>query len=108
MEGEIKLMKLPRQIEGKLSEIPWTRSVAAGSLIVSALLLVSGKRKSGVAVAAAGAAIALLEDPQAVRNAWESMPRFVRAGQDFMVRLEDFVDELNKQGIRLKKVLSSD
>jgi hypothetical protein len=82
--------------------------VAAGSLIVSALLLVSGKRKSGVAVAAAGAAIALLEDPQAVRNAWESMPRFVRAGQDFMVRLEDFVDELNKQGIRLKKVLSSD
>jgi len=98
-------MKLPRQIEGKLTEIPWTRSVAAGSLIVSALLLISGKRKSGLAVAAAGAAIALLENPGAVKDAWESMPRFVRAGQDFLVRVEDFVDELNKQGGRLRKAL---
>jgi hypothetical protein len=99
-------MKLPRQIEGNLTEIPWTRSVAAGSLIVSALLLISGRRKSGIAVAAAGAAVALLENPEAVKNAWESMPRFVRAGQDFLVRVEDFVDELNKQGGRLRKVLT--
>jgi hypothetical protein len=102
-------MKLPRQIEATqetLREIPWTRSVAAGSLIVSALLLISGKRKSGIAVAAAGAAIALLENPGAVKDAWESMPRFVRAGQDFLVRIEDFVDELNKQGGRLRKVLT--
>lgn len=101
-------MKLPPQIEGKLTEIPWTRSVAAGSLIVSALLLISGKRKSGLAVAAAGATIALLENPGAVKDAWESMPRFVRAGQDFLVRVEDFVDELNKQGGRLRKVLTPD
>jgi hypothetical protein len=99
-------MKLPRQIEANLTEIPWTRSVAAGSLIVSALLLISGKRKSGLAVAAAGATIALLENPGAVKEAWESMPRFVRAGQDFLVRVEDFVDELNKQGGRLRKVLT--
>jgi hypothetical protein len=99
-------MRLPPQIEGKITEIPWTRSVAAGSLIVSALLLISGKRKSGIAVAAAGATIALLENPEAVRNAWESMPRFVRAGQDFLLRVEDFVDELNKQGARLRKVLT--
>jgi hypothetical protein len=102
------MMKLPRQIEANLTEIPWTRSVAAGSLLVSALLLISGKRKSGIAVAAAGATIALLENPEAVKNAWESMPRFVRAGQDFLVRVEDFVDELNKQGGRLRKVLTQD
>jgi hypothetical protein len=99
-------MKLPRQIEANLTDIPWTRSVAAGSLIVSALLLISGKRKSGLAVAAAGAAIALLENPGAVKDAWESMPRFVRAGQDFLLRVEDFVEELNKQGGRLRKVLT--
>jgi hypothetical protein len=100
------MMKLPRQIEANLTEIHWTRSVAAGSLIVGALLLISGKRKSGLAVAAAGATIALLENPGAVKDAWESMPRFVRAGQDFLVRVEDFVDELNKQGGRLRKVLT--
>jgi hypothetical protein len=101
-------MKLPRQIEGNLTQIPWTRSVAAGSLLVSALLLVSGKRKSGLAVAAAGGLIALLENPQAIRDAWDSMPRFVRAGQDFLVRMEDLVEELNKQGVRLRKVITFD
>lgn len=99
-------MKIPRQIEANLTEMHWTRSVAAGSLVVSALLLISGKRKSGIAVAAAGATVALLENPQALKEAWESMPRFVRAGQDFLVRVEDFVDELNKQGGRLRKVLT--
>jgi hypothetical protein len=36
------------------------------------------------------------------------MPRYVRAGQDFLVRLEDFVEELNKQGIRIRKVVAGD
>jgi hypothetical protein len=107
MDSENPIMKLPRQIEATLTEIPWTRSVAAGSFIVGALLLITGKRRSGLAVAAAGATVALLENPQAVREAWESMPRLVRSGQDFLVRVEDFVDELNKQGVKLRKVLSN-
>jgi hypothetical protein len=102
------MMKLPRQIEGNVTQIPWTRSVAAGTLIAGALLLVSGKRKSGLAVAAAGGLVALLEHPEAVKNAWESMPRFVRAGQDFLVRMEDLMEELNKQGMRLRKALTTD
>jgi hypothetical protein len=107
MDSENPIMKLPRQIEATLTEIPWTRSVAAGSLIVGAVLLISGRRKSGLAVAAAGATVALLENPQAVREAWESMPRLVRSGQNFLVRVEDFVDELNKQGVKLRKVVAN-
>lgn len=108
MDGEIQPMKVVRQIENTLSETPWTRSVAAGSLVVSALLLIGGKRKSGIAVAAAGAAVALLENPEAVREVWDSMPKLVRASQDFLVRIEGFVEELNRQGIRLRKVLGAD
>jgi hypothetical protein len=36
------------------------------------------------------------------------MPRYVRASQDFLVRIEDFVEELNKQGVRVRKVLAND
>jgi hypothetical protein len=32
----------------------------------------------------------------------------VRASQDFLVRIEDFVEELNKQGGRIRKVLAGD
>jgi hypothetical protein len=98
--------KLSSTVEAVESEMPWTRSLAAGSLVVGAVLLVTGRRRSGLAVAAAGATLALLERPEAVKEAWEALPRWVRSGQDLLVRVEDFVDELNKQGNRLKKVLN--
>jgi hypothetical protein len=108
MSTELQPMKIASKIESSLSEIPWTRTVAAGSFVVGAILLIAGRRKSALAVSAAGAAVALLENPDIVREAWASMPRMVRASQDFLVRIEDFVEELNKQGGRIRKVLAGD
>jgi len=108
MSTELQPMKIASKIESSLSEIPWTRTVAAGSFVVGALLLIAGRRKSALAVSAAGAAVALLENPEIVRDAWEAMPRVIRSGQDFLVRIEDFVEELNKQGQHIKKVLVND
>jgi hypothetical protein len=103
--NELQPMKITSKIESSLSEIPWTRTVAAGSLVAGALLLIAGRRKSALAVSAAGAAVALLENPEMVREAWNAMPRVIRSGQDFLVRIEDFVEELNKQSQHIKKVL---
>jgi hypothetical protein len=108
MATELQPMKIASKIESSLSEIPWTRTVAAGSLVIGALLLISGRRKSALAVSAAGAAVALLENPEIVREAWEAMPRVIRSGQDFLVRIEDFVEELNKQAQHVRKVLVHD
>lgn len=108
MDAQINPMTIAAQIQESAQEHHWTRSVAAGSLVASALLLITGRRKSGIAVAVAGAAVAMLENPEAVRDVWNSMPRFVRASQDFLVRIEDFVEELNRQGIRLRKVLGAE
>jgi hypothetical protein len=108
MVTELQPMKIASKIESSLSEIPWTRTVAAGSFVVGALLLISGRRKSALAVSAAGAAVALLENPEIVREAWDAMPRVIRSGQDFLVRIEDFVEELNKQGQNIRKVLVHD
>jgi len=101
-------MKIARQVEDSLSGMPWTRSVAAGSLLVGAILLITGRRKSGLAVVTAGAAVALLENPEAVRDFWDQMPRLLRSSQDFLVRIEEFMEELNKQGVRLRKAVAGD
>lgn len=108
MDTEVAPMKIARQVEDSLSEMHWTRSVAAGSLLVGAILLITGRRKSALAVAAAGAAVALLENPEAVREFWHEVPRYLRSSQDFLVRIEDFMDEINKQGVRLRKAVSTD
>ena len=104
MDTEVAPVKIARQMD----DMHWTRGVAAGSLLVSAVLLITGRRKSGLALAAAGAAVALLENPEAVRDFWEQIPRLLRSSQDFLVRIEDFMEELNKQGVRLRKTVSSD
>ncbi len=103
------LTKFPPRIDGRLqktlNDIPWNRAVAAGTLITSACLLLSGRRKSALAVAAAGTAVVLLEDPESVRKFWDSVPDYVQAGQKFLGRVEGFVEELAAQGTNLRDVL---
>jgi hypothetical protein len=79
--------------------------LAAGTLLASAVLLVTGKRKAAIAVAAAGAAVALLEDPDGVRRFWGDVPSYVQAGQKLLARVEGLVEQAAEQGIRLKDVL---
>jgi|SRR5580698_1397297 len=104
------LTKLSHEIQDRLPdrlpEFSWQRAVAAGSLAASACLLLVGRRKAAIAVAATGATVALLEHPEAARELWESVPGYLRKGQDFLVRMEGFVEEIAKQGSKLRNSLS--
>jgi hypothetical protein len=83
----------------------WVRTVAAGSLVTGAILLATGKRKAGLAIAAAGTVFALLEDPQGVKKVWNSIPDYLESGHDFLGRFEKFVGELSAQGEKLRTVV---
>jgi hypothetical protein len=106
----MNLMKLPYKIDARVPEVvtefPWTRAVAAGSLIASAYLLIAGRRKTALAVAAAGAAMAVIEHPDTAREIWEKVPGYLRAGQDVLVRAEDFVEDLAKKGEKFRQALT--
>jgi hypothetical protein len=103
-------MKLPYQIDARvpdaITEFPWTRAIAAGSLVAGAYLLFAGRRKTALAIAAGGAVVALLENPDTARELWEKFPGYLRAGQDFLVRAEDFVDDLAKKGEKFRQAIA--
>jgi hypothetical protein len=105
----MSLSSFPKQIEAKLpssvSSVPWTRSVAAGTLLTSAVLLALGKRKTALAVAAAGGAVALIEDPESVRKFWDDIPNYVQAGQKLLGRLEGLVEQAAEQGGQFREML---
>jgi hypothetical protein len=105
------LKALPAQVDAQVhrvvKEIPWTRAVAGGTLVVGAYLLFTGRRKAALAAAVAGTAVAALERPELVKEIWENTPKYLRAGQDFLLRAEDVVDDLKKKGEKLKGMLSS-
>lgn len=114
----MNLTKFPKQIEARLPssvsdaaaaitpEITWTRAVAAGSLVASACLLFTGKRKAALAVAITGAAVAMLENPEAARELWQSIPGHLRTGQDFLMRAEEFVEDLAEKGNKFRTILT--
>jgi hypothetical protein len=82
----------------------WVRTVAAGSLVTGAILLATGKRKAGLAVAAAGTIFALVEDPEGVKNVWNNIPNYLDSGHTLLGRFEKFVGELTVQGEKLRTV----
>lgn len=105
----MSLSTFPKHIEARLpssvSSAPWTRSLAAGTLLASAVLLVLGKRKAALAVAAAGGAVALIEDPDSVRKFWNEVPSYVQAGQKMLGRFEGLIEQIAEQGSQFKDVL---
>lgn len=104
------LKKLPAQIEAYtpniVKEAPWTRVLAAGSLLTGAILLATGRRKAALAAAFAGAAVAALEKPELIKELWENTPKYLRAGQDFLLRAEDVAEDLKAKGEKLRSMLS--
>lgn len=84
----------------------WTRGLATGSLIAGAILLVSGKRRAGIAFTAVGAAAALLEDVEGTRELWNSIPTYIESGQQVLNRVEKFVEDLAEQGERVSKMIT--
>jgi hypothetical protein len=83
----------------------WVRTVAAGSMVTGAILLATGKRKAGLAVAAAGTIFALIEDPEGVKKVWNNIPDYLESGHGLLGRFEKFVGELSVQGEKLRTVL---
>lgn len=104
------LKKLPAQVEAYtpdiIKEAPWTRVLAAGSFLTSAILLVTGRRKAALAAAFAGAAVAALEKPELIKELWDNTPKYLRSGQDFLLRAEDVVGDLKAKGEKLRSILS--
>lgn len=105
-----QLKALPAKVQGAIptivKETPWTTAAAAGSLVAAALLLMTGRRKAALAAVAAGAAVTALENPEALREIWDNTPKYLKAGQDFLLRAEDVVDDLKNKGERLKSMMN--
>ncbi|HVJ07971.1 MAG TPA: hypothetical protein VM554_06280 [Acidisarcina sp.] len=100
---------MPKQIEARLprsaKEFPWTRTVAVGSLIAGVCLLLGGKRKAGVGLAAAGTIIALAEEPEVIKEWWEGIPGYVKTGQNLLQKIEGFVEQLAEQGESVRRMV---
>jgi hypothetical protein len=92
------------QPAGEAESFNWMRAVASGALIGGGLLLLGGKRRAGLALSVSGAALALVEQPEALRNWWESMPRYMESAGHLIGEVQGAVGGFAAQREKLRDV----
>ena len=86
-------------------DLQWTRVLAAGSLVIGAALLLTGRKKAALIAAGMGAAAVLSEDPHTIKELWHRTPEYLREGHDLLGHLENVVDNLKEQSGRVQQLL---
>ena len=77
---------------------------AAASLAACGALVASGKKRAGLIVSAAGAALAMVDQHEDVRRFWNALPGYLESLQEFLGRAQAALDDLSSQRERLQKI----
>jgi hypothetical protein len=87
-------------------ETNWARVAAAGSLLTGGVLLLTGNKRAGLVAGTAGAALALIDQQEAVRACWDALPGYIDGVQRLLTRVENTVMELAEQRERLHQIFT--
>lgn len=83
----------------------WTHYLAAGTVVAGGILIASGRRRTGLVVAAVGTGLALIHEQEAAKVWWKRLPGFLEQAQYFLDRTEGYLKEATAQGHRLQGIL---
>ena len=86
--------------------LDWVKVAASGSLIAGGLLLLSGRKRAGLALAASGTALALLDHQDTVRHWWKAMPGYVDRAQYMLEQAQDVVENIAQKSESLRRAVS--
>lgn len=108
----MNVTEMPKTLEAQLpdgvarltQDVSLARTAATGSLVAAGALLIAGRRKGALLAAIAGAALAAIDDPEGAKQLWNNIPDYLHRSQDFLVRLEDMLGEVQTQGEKFKQV----
>jgi hypothetical protein len=85
--------------------INWLRIVSAATLVAGGALLLSGKRRTGLFVAATGTGLALIDQQELLRKWWAILPEYIDDIQNLLNQAEGAVEEFAAQREKLGNVL---
>ena len=90
----------------KSEQVNWVRFAASGTLVAGGLLLLNGRRRAGLAVAASGTALAMLDQQEVLCALWNALPGYIDDLQCLLGQVQNTVEEISSQRERLHRVLS--
>ncbi len=86
--------------------INWVGFTAGTTLAVAGMLLLSGNRRTGMAAAATGTALALLDQQETLRSWWNALPDYIDQVQRLLGQVQDTVNEVAVKREALRRALT--
>lgn len=83
----------------------WVRYGAAGSLLAGGILLLTGQRRAGLLLSAAGAALAMVEEKELVKQWWEALPGYLNTTQRMLDQAQETIDDLASKRDKVMSIL---
>ena len=99
---------VPRVMREDDDSIDWVKIAAGGTLMAGALLLLTGNRKAGIAAAATGTALAVLDQQELIVSWWRQIPGYIDRAQHLIVQVQGAVEEMAAKREALRKALTLD
>ena len=89
----------------------WKKAVVFGSIGAGAMLILSGRRSVGMAVAAGGLAVLASEYPEKFEGIWENAPDYLHKGMEIFATLQkvgaEFAEETERRSVNAWRDMSA-
>jgi len=83
----------------------WVRYGAAGSLLIGGILLLTGNRRAGLVVSATGAALAMVDEKDLVKQWWDALPGYLTTTQRMLDQAQQTIDDLAAKRDKIMSIM---
>jgi hypothetical protein len=87
-------------------QMGWVGVAAAGTIVAGGLLMLTGKRRAGLLVAASGTTLALLDQQETLRAWWAVLPGYLEEVQLILGKVQGTVTDVAAQREKLQRIVS--
>ena len=84
----------------------WMGLAVGGSFLAGSLLLLSGRKRAGMVVAAGAMALTLLDQQDTVREWWNTLPQYLDEAQRLLDQAQRTVDDLAAKRDKLRAMFN--
>ena len=96
-----RVTEMPRK-----ESFDWVKVAAGGSLLSGGLLLLTGHKRAGLVMAAAGTALAVLDHEEKIRDWWDALPHYIERAQSMFEQVHGIVENVSEKGEALRRMLA--
>jgi hypothetical protein len=89
-------------MKAKQNEPDWVGIAVGGTFLAGSLLLLSGKKKAGLAVTAGAMALTLLDQQETIKEWWNTLPKYLDDAQHLLDQAQTTIEDLANKRDKLR------